>query len=135
MTDQRVESLQKALDRFNGFSECLLAELRLVNYGYSIEIDLNLVFDDIGSVRSDVLEVSRICTLRLDGVKSMILIGGLSDWMVSHPEDINWGLSEIAGIEVSAGEGITVTVAWEGKREVKIECHSATLRNPEGSSD
>jgi hypothetical protein len=124
-----VEAIREELDRHDGLADCLLHELRLVNYGYSIELDFNLVFGVDKGVRPDVLENPEIITFRLDGVTSLDLIGGLAEGMVAHPEAINWGLSEVAGVRVlTTDAGPRLDVAWEAERRITIDFHSASIR-------
>jgi hypothetical protein len=42
--------------------------------------------------------------------------------MIRHPEQINWGLSEVALVSAySVEQGVGLLVAWEGKREIRVE--------------
>ena len=58
----------------------------------------------------------------MEGVSVLRLTGGLSESMVQHPERINWGLSEVAKVSAySAGPNIGLSIAWETKREIRVE--------------
>lgn len=122
------EVVREALNRHARFEEALLIELRLVNHGYSVELDFNLVLDAEGRVRPNLRNARESVTLRLDGVTSLELVGGLSDAMLAHPEKINWGLSEIALVEVDDTDlGPQLRVLWEGSRRIVIYFRSAAV--------
>lgn len=123
-----MEVVREALNRHARFEEALLVELRLVNHGYSVELDFNLVLDAEGRVRPNLRDARESVTLRLDGVTSLELVGGLSDAMLAHPEMINWGLSEIALVEVDDTDlGPQLRVLWEGSRRIVICFRSAAV--------
>lgn len=104
--------IQESLALYDSLEECLLFELRVVNFGYSVELDFNPVFGPDDRARRDVLEQPRIMTFRLDGVTSMNLAGGLSEIMLKRPEEIGWVSAKL------------LTLNWS----IRMRAHPWTLR-------
>lgn len=122
-----VEIIRDLLRRNAQFQEALLTELRLVNYGFSVEIEFMLTLDAHEGLVADLAATQPMVRLRLDGVSSLELVGGLSAAVLSHPDRVDWGLSEIALAEVTETEqGGSLAVRWEGDRTITVEFLSAT---------
>jgi hypothetical protein len=127
MTHQSEQRLDEVLERCNSFEECLLHDVRLVQYGFSAEVAFNVIWDDRGRIRDGILENPRLVTLELEGVAALRLVGGLSPAM--DPAAIDWGLSEVALVErYEIPDGIGIRVLWEGERCLEIECREVTVR-------
>jgi hypothetical protein len=110
------DTLNAALEGVHNLEESLLSALELTHHGYSAE----LRFAHLRGGRP-VPETSLV-TVVMEAVWVLRLTGGLSDEMVQHPERINWGLSEVALVSAySADPGVGLLVAWEDKREIRVE--------------
>jgi hypothetical protein len=102
----------------------LLHDLRLVNFGFSLDLVFNDIWTPDGRVRPDVLERPVLLTFRLLGVESLRLTGGLTAAMIEHPNEINWGLSEVSRVlATSVGSRLRLSVRWEGERLIDVEFH------------
>ena len=122
------DTIRGVLDRHGHLEESLLLELRLVDHGYTVELDFDPWPNDLRSANSEPTESRPTVTLRLMGVASLELVGGLTDVMLAHPEGINWGLSEVAIVEVKdTNHGPCLRVLWEGERRVVIYFQSAEV--------
>src|SRR5262245_28572058 len=103
--------LQAALERWRSFEECLLHDVRFVNFGFGVDVVFNYVWGEGGRVRNDVLENPHLVAFHLLGVESLRFQGGLTSGMRENFESINWGLAEISMVksfEVSTGLGLSV---------------------------
>lgn len=121
MTAETGMSLTDALEHWDNFEECLIHDVRPIRYGYGMEIVINYVWRD-GKIRPDVLQSPDLVTLRLLGVESLRLIGGLTDDMKRDPSAINWGLAEISHIvDSSSASSAAITVQWPGDRRMFVE--------------
>src|SRR3989442_14766440 len=117
MIESSIDALRNALREWRFLEDCLLHDLRLVQFGFGIDLTFNYVWSDENQVRSDVLEKPKLITLRLIGVESLNLRGGLTGGMIDNPELINWGLSEVARVEpVEGNSGLALSIYWEGSR-------------------
>lgn len=123
-----AEGISRWLKQSGGLSEALMKELRLVSFGYSVHVEFSVITDPEGHVLGEPLDVG----LDLDGVQRLTLEGGLTSRMLEHPEEINWGLSEVAQVRVSPSEdGVHFEALWEGERRVEVHCRQATLTTAE----
>ncbi len=109
-------ALDAALQEVDNLEESLLTALELTHYGYSAE----LRFAHLRRGRP-VPDTSQV-TVVMEAVSALRLTGGLSEAMIQHPEQINWGLSEVAQVVAYPAEpGIGRLVAWAGEREIRVE--------------
>ena len=122
-----AEDISQWLERSGALSEALMRELCLVNYGYSVHVEFRAIVDAEGHVLDDPMDVE----LDFVGVQRLTLSGGLTTRMLEHPEEISWGLSEVALVRVDpSDEGIRFEALWEGERRVDIQCRKAILTVP-----
>lgn len=117
-----ARSLSDALRDFHNLEECLLLSLRLTHYGYTAE----LRFEHLRRGRQ--VPETAFVTVTMEAVSALRLVGDLSTSMVDHPENINWGLSEVALVDAyQATSGIGLKVAWEGERSITVEAVRASI--------
>lgn len=117
-----ARSLSDALRQFDNLEECLLLSLGLVHHGYTAE----LRFEHLR--RGRAVPETAFVTVTMEAVSTLRLVGGLSRSMVEHPENINWGLSEVALVNsYPATAGIGLKVAWESDRLIIVEAARASI--------
>lgn len=122
-----VEEIRDWLTRAGSLTDALMEGLRLVDHGYSVRIDLKLIVDVDGCV---LAEPVKVC-FDLLGVQHFSLNGSLSVRMIEHPEEIDWGLSEVALVELTrVVDGVRFQILWEGERNIEILCRQAVLVAP-----
>nr|WTB28309.1 immunity 50 family protein [Streptomyces sp. NBC_00830]WTB35772.1 immunity 50 family protein [Streptomyces sp. NBC_00830] len=122
------QRLAAVLKTWDAFEECLLHDLRLTRFGFGVDLTFNLVRDENGEVRDDVLERPVLVTLTLSGVEALRLSGGLTDAMREDPESVNWGLGEIALVEqYTPARGVGLRVVWESDRSIEAEFGNLTV--------
>jgi hypothetical protein len=114
-----------------------LHEVRVWNFLYNVDLVFNYVWSSGNDVRPDVLTSPFFVTLRLVGVEDLRYVGALTEGMRQHPERINWGLSEVANVEVvDRGELVGLSVIWESDRALEVTFVSFELVGPlDRSSD
>jgi hypothetical protein len=123
MSERSGSRLREELEARRNLQECLLVDMCLVHYGFGVQLVFNYIWGEDGRVREDVEANPVLVTFRLLGVRSLSLKGGLTDAMVSEPELINWGLSEVAMVRsaLTADGELSMSVQWEGDRRIDIE--------------
>jgi hypothetical protein len=138
---ESAELITDYLNRYRRFEDRLLQDVRWRLYGTVIELEFDYVWSDNGAIRSEY-EQPNLKVLALHNVQEFHLWNGLTEHMSLHPEDLNWGLSEVASVRVVddpvvLGKYQHVAVplhhlrcAWEGERRIDIvfatlEVHSA----------
>jgi hypothetical protein len=122
MNETEYQSLREALKRWRSFEECLLVDVRFVDFGFGVDLIFNYVWNNGSGVRKDVLESPQLVACHLIGVESLRFQGGLTPGMKENPENVDWGLTEISivrSFETEAGLGLSVV--WEGKRRLDVE--------------
>jgi hypothetical protein len=118
------EAISRWLEDSGGLYEALLTELRLTKHGYSVHIKFSVIIDREGRVLDSPLNVE----FDFEGVQRLTLEGDLSEYMLDHPEEINWGLSEVTLVRVLPTEdGIRFEAGRESGRRIEIQCRRATL--------
>ena len=130
-----AEAIDAVLRSLGFLGESLLGDVRWRRYGYSVELIFNYVWDRGGRIRPDVEGTPWLVTISCEGVERLTVKGGLSDAMKREPNQIGWGLSEVAVVRaepcsVLDGIGVAVTASWESDRELRVEAVSATIDLP-----
>jgi hypothetical protein len=104
-TSTAEDRLDAFLSEWNSFEECLLHDLRPVHFGYGLQVDIPV-----------------LVSLHLMGVQRLEFTGALSPAMLADPEQINWGLTEIANVRRFDVPGLVgLAIEWEGQRQLKVE--------------
>lgn len=116
------DRLDTFLSEWNSFEECLLHDVRPVQFGYGLKVDINYVWGESGTIRPDILERPVLVSLYLMGVQRLEFTGALSAAMLAVPEQIKWGLTEIAYVRrFDLPELLGLAIEWEGQRQLKVE--------------
>ena len=125
-----VEKISVWLAETGALSEALLDELSLTRFGYSAHAVFTQVIDRHGRVLDEPIQVS----FDFEAIDGLTMHGALTARMLAHPEEINWGLSEVALVRVLPTEtGVRFEALWEGDRKVEVTCQRVTLTTPNGS--
>ena len=127
MRTTESKDIEKFLIEHQGFKECIIEEFRLTDYGTTFEVAINYIWDAIGQLRSNIDEPQRL-VLRFRLVQELHINNALTQQMLRHPENINWGLNEIARIKfvketVEAGSErpfMHLAFVWEGDRRIEV---------------
>ena len=122
------DAIRAVLKAHGGFGECLLRELRLVRFGLSLE----LTFDCVAGPNDQ----SESVTLVLDLLHELHLTAAIPQGLLEEPDQVDWGLSEVALVELAAGTEAPdqdpprhrLRVLWEDDR--KIEAVFSALEVP-----
>lgn len=97
MTEQLndPEKIADALARLNHLQECILLYVVEAEYGTSWRFGFDLIWDERGRLRPDLGEVV-VVELTFGLVQEMRYAVRLMPSMLQAPEQVNWGLREIA---------------------------------------
>ncbi|KQS00734.1 hypothetical protein ASG12_07685 [Williamsia sp. Leaf354] len=117
-----AKELRDVLSSHGQLSESLMTGFCLVNNGFSALIEFEIIVDASGRPITE----ERTLRIVLVGVAEIVMHGGLNDHIKANPGAVNWGLSEVALVEVSTEGADTVLLCqWEGSRSLRIQCGSA----------
>jgi hypothetical protein len=119
-----VQDVAEELRRLGHLSEWLLHDVRWIQFGFAIEILFNNVFDESGVVREDALGRPHLTAIRLSGVQTFSVSNNLSTAMLDEPDQIDWGLSEVARVQAEEFQlpdrlGVRLEILWDGPRRVE----------------
>ena len=121
------KDIERFLIEHRGFAECIIEKFLLTDYGTTFEVAINYIWDAVGKVRSKIDE-SQVILLRFRSVQELHINNALTQQMLRHPQEIDWGLNEIARLvlvsdTVDAGaEHLSLHLAfiWEGDRRIDV---------------
>ena len=127
MRTSESKNVEKFLIEHRGFAECIIQEFLLTDYGTTFEVAINYIWDATGEIGLNIDE-SQTIVLRFKLVRELRINNALTEQMLTHPDDINWGLNEIARIKlvsdaVEAGSEhsfIHLAFVWEGNRRIEV---------------
>lgn len=130
-------SLELELSRWHHLDECLLLEMTLTQFGYGVRLTFDHIWASDGHVRQDLGQREERLVIELSAVERLLLEGDLTKAMIDHPEAINWGLSEVAGVRAQPCEaGLRLLLSWESDRKIVIDAKWAdVLRPPQPSTN
>jgi hypothetical protein len=122
--------IARILDGYHGLSECVIESVLLKDYGTTVEIGFDYIWDDEGNVRKDLDRVKEL-TLRFRIVQVFHMENALNASMSRHPENINWGLNEVALVRVVSDDSLPayaalsvpfnrVDLLWEDERRITL---------------
>lgn len=127
-----------ALASQHDLRECVLLRACFDHYLYSLDLEFDQIWSPIGDVRGDIHQTLQPVLIRLEGIHRFALDGGLSDRMVECPNEMDWGLNEVALVRasergplnsrVTGSTTVALEVQWEGARRIEVECARASLR-------
>jgi hypothetical protein len=114
---------QDLLDRWGGFDEALLHDVRSTDGMFNLELVFNVIRID-GEVRSNLSD-PMLVALRLEGIERLRYEGGLTDGMRESPERIDWGFSEISVVRADEDSdgNLVIRVLWELTKMIEVVCH------------
>jgi hypothetical protein len=125
-------SIDEALARYRHFQECLLRELRMTEFGITLELDFEYIWDDEDATGATLAATSRLVTLALDLVQEVRVITAPPRAIVAEPERADWGLTEVALVRLMPSSDLLdkhheadvplhhLVVEWEGDRRVDV---------------
>lgn len=125
------DRISRVLEEYNNLSECILLECNLKNYGMTVELVFNYIWEDNGTVRSN-LKSQEILVLTFHIVQELHIRNVLSDIVCINQEEINWGINEIALVKIENDQNFLcpyqslsipfnhIVIFWEDERRIDI---------------
>lgn len=125
-------AIRNALARHRNFEECLLTDVRWVDFGMTIDLCVNYIWDGSG-VRARISEDPHPIVLRARKVQELNVRNSITSAIAREPDRVNWGISEFAQIVLlgdspaarrysDVGDGVYhhLVVEWEGARRIDV---------------
>jgi len=123
--------IKNLLKIYKNFEKCLLVSIKWLEFGKTIELIFDYIWDDEGNLRNN-LDKEEFIVLRFKLVQEFHFKSGLNSSMVLEPEQINWGINEISCIRLVENSDILkqydslpkqsyhVEIMWEGDRHIDV---------------
>jgi len=128
---ESVEMIADYLSQHRAFEECILEDIRCRHYATVVDLVFDYVWSSDGSLRSEFEQPDRR-VLTFHNVQEFRLFNALTEHMVLHPEELNWGMNEVALVRVVSESTVIgkyeqlpipihhVRCQWEGDRRIDI---------------
>lgn len=139
MSLESAEAITDYLRRHRDFEECVLEDVRWLHFGTTVELVFDYIWDHDGTVRPEYAPANRK-TLVLRNVQELHVWNALSEYMVLHPNELNWGLSEVSSVRLVDDEQVLGRYAllpiplhqlrcnWEHERRVDVVFSTLDVR-------
>src|SRR5829696_2809705 len=99
MNLESAEAIVAYLKDRNSFEECILHSVEWQHFGTVIDLVIEYWGSESFTIRPPGVPSKRV-TLRLHVVQELHLLNALNDAMSLRPDQLNWGLSEMALIQL-----------------------------------
>jgi hypothetical protein len=130
MRTNKSEEIARALAGYNNLQECVIETMALEDYGTTVEIVFDYIWNERGELREDLDQVRRLI-VRFRRVQRFHLENALNPHMSEFPEELNWGLNEIAAMRLVEGDDLAtyrefpvpfhrLEIVWEGRRHIDL---------------
>jgi len=124
-------NIKNLLENFQNFDDCILLSIKWTDFGNTLELTFDYIWDENGKLRHNLNEEEPI-VLRFKLVQEFNFKSGLNKSMVLEPEQINWGINEISCIRLLESSDMLkqyeslpkgfhhVGIFWEFDRQIDI---------------
>lgn len=130
MKTNSSEEIARALADYNNLQECVIETMALEDYGTTVKIVFNYIWNERGEVREDLDQVRRLI-VRFRRVQRFHLENALNPHMSEFPEELNWGLNEIAAMRPVEGDDLAayrdfpvpfhrMEIVWDSGRRIDL---------------
>lgn len=126
MADAReIAELNAALRKWRRFEECVLHEIRSTDAFFTLDLIFDYIWNDEGRVRDGLGDDLSLVKVTASVIKELTFEDGFSEAMRRWPEQVNWGIAEVAEVSISSdGLNLRLIVSWENDRRIEIVCGS-----------
>jgi hypothetical protein len=107
-----------AIAKLHDLQECIIRNIAWDEPAMRLTVTLDYIWTEDGSICfTQGLEPRKI-TLTFQLTTLLMINNALTAIMIEHPERLNWGISEIARLEIVPGEDLGVAHGFVGARFV-----------------
>lgn len=130
-----VPAARAALNKLHCLQECVIRNISWREPHFALSIILAYVWTDDDQICFTVNQPARELVLTFDLVNRLTMLSALNASMWAEPERLNWGVSEIAAIELEkfdeAADGFAIArFLWEGARIIEVEYKDLAIDGP-----
>jgi hypothetical protein len=115
-----------ALAQLHHLQECIIRRIAWSEPAMQLTVELDYIWTDDGFICFTKREQARRLTLTFEHTSRVVIDNALSDAMIEHPEKLDWGISEIARLDLDAAQDdvssgfILARFRWEGARHIDV---------------
>ena len=132
MSPKNLQAVFNRLDSINWLQECIIIDVRWLQYGYIFEIDFNNIWANHNKIRANLEQIDLV-TVRMKGVQKITFIHAFNKSNLENPQKMNWGKNEISRMKVEESNKTNdafseqtnyyvVQFRWETKRVIEVLC-------------
>ena len=99
MIFESSEAIKAYLKQHHDFGECILQDIRWRHFGTVIDLVFDYIWTDAGAVRPEY-KPPTLKTISLHGVQELHVHNALNEYMSLHPDELDWGLSEVSSVRL-----------------------------------
>lgn len=130
----------------NNYGECIIYSLEVMDFGTTIRIQLNYIWDSKGKVRTN-LDEPLLVTMFFRLTQLLLIDNAMNQTQVLHTDELNWGFNEIALMNVVQNSNLTVNLShlpipythvalmWESNRRIDIVFSEFEVQEPQDLQD
>lgn len=123
-THTDLERLRAALAGLMWLQECIIRSVVWSEPEMGLVIQLSYIWTDEGRICFEAGAQPRVLTLDFSLVDRLVMHNAINSAMLAHPERLDWGVSEIARVDVpevtGTGDFALMHFLWEGDRAIDV---------------
>ena len=132
MRIKAVHDLRRFLKEHGNFTECIIEELALSDYGTTFTVSMSCGWVQRSRMQQNESSPPTYICLSFHLVQELHFRNGLNAAMLTSPESLNWGLNEVSVVQVVEEDPILwpspqqekrflrVAFLWEGERRIDV---------------
>ncbi|MET4224892.1 hypothetical protein [Oerskovia enterophila] len=134
MSTSASVAVQEIPARWHGFQECYLEEVRVEEFGYSLRLTFDHVWQSEGVLRDD-LDVPSLVSLRCVGVRRLEYVADAPARTVANRAQLAPGCTEVSlVVAIPSDDPVAIRLGWEWDgRELEIHCVAVEEVPPEAT--
>jgi hypothetical protein len=132
LTDK--SEIAAAVERLHDLQECIIRHIAWDEPAMRLTVTLDYIWTDDGSICFSRGLQPRRATLTFELTTLLTINNALTAPMVEHSERLDWGISEIARLEIAAGEDLGVAhgfvaarFLWESDRRIEVAFRTLSI--------
>jgi hypothetical protein len=142
MTIKGDNDIRLFLKAHGSFSECIIEQIKLSDYGTTLEVTLTCNWAEGSQTRKAKNSGPTNMSLSFRLVQELRVSNGLNVAMLNNPESLNWGLNEVSAVQVVDEDPLFwprpfeyrrfshVVFLWEGERRIDVVFVSLDVDTP-----
>ena len=124
--------MENLLTKYNHFEDCILLDVRWKQWGYSLELVFNYIWNEKGVIRGNLDIAEERVVVRFSAVQEFLVRNQWNDSLLTEPDLMNWGSGEVSLIRLENSESLLekygsrpvpfyhAAILWESERRMDV---------------